>query len=317
MAPIDSIDKWYGTRITFAIMQNELETFVAVVEGGTFSAAARTLGLPVSTVSRQVSRLEERLGVRLLNRTTRQVTPTGPGHAYFERARQIVADSQQAEDEVRQLHGQPRGLLRISAPPSGLRASLIEDLIAAFMLRFPDIEIELAAESRYVDLVAEGYDLALRGGILKDSSLTARRLLRMRTGLVAAPAYLERRGRPRRVADLARHDLVIQRTPGRQSRWPLSPRGSLPVSGRLTTNDLSLSRAAALAGLGIAYMPLLLVDEEMAAGLLEPVLPHAVGRDTDGLHLVYPQGRLLAAKVRAFIDFAVEFFAERDVVNAG
>src|SRR5215216_1714346 len=110
MALIDSLDKWEEKRITFARMQNELDSFVAVVEGGTFSAAARTLGLPVSTVSRQVSRLEERLGVRLLNRTTRQVTPTGPGHTYFERARRIVADSQLAEEEVRQLHGQPRGL---------------------------------------------------------------------------------------------------------------------------------------------------------------------------------------------------------------
>jgi DNA-binding transcriptional LysR family regulator len=292
-------------------MQNELETFVAVVEGGTFSAAARTLGLPVSTISRQVTRLEERLGVRLVNRTTRQVTPTGPGQSYFERARRIVADSQEAEEEVRQLHGEPRGLLRISAPPSGLRASLVEDLIAAFMQRYPEIEVELAAESRYVDLVAEGYDLALRGGILRDSSLTARRLLRMRTGLIASPAYLERRGRPRRVADLARHDLVVQRTPGRQPRWPLTPRGSLSVRGRLTTNDLALSRAAALAGVGIAYMPLMLVDQELAAGLLEPVLPNAIGRDTDGMHLVYPQGRLLATKVRAFIDFAVAFFAER------
>jgi DNA-binding transcriptional LysR family regulator len=292
-------------------MQNELETFVAVVEGGTFSAAARNLGLPVSTISRQVSRLEERLGVRLLNRTTRRVTPTGPGQSYFERARRIVAESQEAEEEVRQLHGEPRGLLRISAPPSGLRATMVEDLVAAFMQRYPDIEVELAAESRFVDLVAEGYDLALRGGILRDSSLTARRLLKMRTGLVASPAYLERRGRPRRVADLARHDLVVQRTPGRHPRWPLVPRGSLAVHGRLTTNDLALSRTAAVAGIGIAFMPMMLVDEELAAGLLEPVLPNAVGRDTDGLHVVYPQGRLLSAKVRAFIDFAVAFFAGR------
>ncbi len=292
-------------------MQNELETFVAVVEGGTFSAAARALDLPVSTVSRQVTRLEDRLGVRLLNRTTRRVTTTGPGQSYFERARRIVAESQEAEEEVRQLHGQPRGLLRISAPPTGLRATMVEDLVAAFMLAYPHIEVELVAESRFVDLVAESYDLALRGGILKDSSLVARRLLTMKTALVASPAYLARRGRPRRVADLARHELLVQRTPGRQPRWPLSPRGSLPVRGRLTTNDLAVARTAALAGLGIAYMPMLLVDQELAAGLLEPVLPNAVGRDTDGLHLVYPQGRLLAGKVRAFIDFAVAFFAGR------
>lgn len=292
-------------------MQNEMEAFVAVVEGGTFSAAARVLGLPVSTVSRQVSRLEERLGVRLLNRTTRRVTPTAPGQSYFERCRRIVADSRDAEEEVRQLHGAPRGLLRISAPPSGLRATLVEELVTAFMVRYPEIEVELLAESRYVDLVAEGFDLALRGGILRDSTLTARRLLRMRTGLVASPDYLERRGRPRRVADLARHDLLVQRAPGRQARWPLSPRGSMPVRGRLMTNDMAVSRAAALAGLGIGYIPLVLVDVELESGALELVLPNAVGRDTDGLHLVYPQGRLLAAKVRAFVDFAVAFFADR------
>lgn len=292
-------------------MQNEMEAFVAVVEGGTFSAAARVLGLPVSTVSRQVSRLEERLGVRLLNRTTRRVTPTAPGQSFFERCRRIVADSLDAEEEVRQLHGAPRGLLRISAPPSGLRATLVEELVTAFMVRYPEIEVELLAESRYVDLVAEGFDLALRGGILRDSTLTARRLLRMRTGLVASPDYLERRGRPRRVADLARHDLLVQRAPGRQARWPLSPRGSMPVRGRLMTNDMAVSRAAALAGLGIGYIPLVLVDVELESGALELVLPNAVGRDTDGLHLVYPQGRLLAAKVRAFVDFAVAFFADR------
>jgi DNA-binding transcriptional LysR family regulator len=292
-------------------MQNEMETFVAVVEGGTFSAAARALGLPVSTVSRQVSRLEERLGARLLNRTTRRVTPTDSGQSYFQRCRRIVAESREAEEEVRQMHGAPRGLLKIAAPPSGLRATAVEELISAFLARFPEIEVELVAEARFVDLIAEGYDLALRGGILRDSSLVARRLLRMRTGLVASPDYLARRGRPRRVADLARHDLLVQRAPGRQPRWPLMPRGSLPVRGRLTTNDLSVSRAAALAGLGIAYMPLALVDLEIERGQVETVLPSSVGRDTDGLHLVYPQGRLLAAKVRAFVDFASGFFADR------
>lgn len=292
-------------------MQSELDAFVAVVEGGTFSAAARSLDLPVSTVSRQVTRLEERLGVRLLHRTTRRVTPTGPGHSFFERCRRIVADRKDAEEEVRQLHGEPRGLLRISAPPTNLRASGVEQVVTAFMVRYPAIQVELVAESRFVDLVAEGYDLALRGGILRDSSLTARRLRRMRTGLVASPAYLRQRGRPRRVADLSRHDCVVQRAPGREPRWPLSPRGSVTVSGRLTTNDLAVAREAALAGLGIAYLPLVLVDDELAGGQLEHILATSVGRDTDGLHVVYPQGRLLAAKVRAFVDFAAAFFAER------
>jgi DNA-binding transcriptional LysR family regulator len=291
-------------------MQSELATFVAVVEGGTFSAAARVLDLPVSTISRQVSRLEERLGVRLLHRTTRRVTTTGPGQRFFERCRQIVADSRQAEEEVRQAHGVPAGLLRISAPPTNLRATEIERLIAAFMVRYPAIEVELVAESRFVDLVAEGFDVALRGGILRDSSLTARRLRRMRTGLVASPAYLKSRGRPRRVADLARHECIVQRAPGRPARWPLSPRGALTVTGRLTTNDLAVAREAALAGLGIAYLPLVLVDDELERGTLEHLLASSVGRDSDGLHAVYPQGRLLPAKVRAFIDFAVEFFAE-------
>lgn len=291
-------------------MQNERETFVAVVEGGTLSAAARALGLPVSTVSRQVSRLEERLGVRLLNRTTRRVTPTDSGQSYFERCRRIVAEAREADDEVRQLHGAPRGLLRISAPPTNLRATAVERLVAAFMARYPEIEVEVVVDSRFVDLVGEGYDVALRGGILRDSSLISRRLLRMPTGLVAAPDYLAGRGRPRRVADLARHHLLVQRAPGRQARWPLSPRGSLPVRGRLSCNDLAMARTAAVAALGIAYMPLILVEEDLARGLLERVLPNAVGRDTDGLHLVYPQGRLPSARLRAFIDFAVDFFAD-------
>ncbi|HUS68444.1 MAG TPA: LysR family transcriptional regulator [Kofleriaceae bacterium] len=285
-----------------------MESFVAVVDASSFSAAARRLELPVSTVSRQVARLEERLGVRLLHRTTRRVTTTDIGQAYYERCRQIVADTRAAEESVRQAHGAPRGLLRISAPPTNLRATAMEQMIAEFLLAHPGIEVEIDTESRYVDLVAEGYDVALRGGALKDSTLTARRLQLVRSGTVAAPAYLARRGRPRKVADLDRHECIAVRAPGRRARWPLMSGGSIAVRGRLVTNDLAVARTAAVAGLGIAHVPFSLVAEDLAAGELEHVLAAAIGRPTDGLHVVYPGGRQVPAKVRVFVDHAVAFF---------
>lgn len=295
--------------MSFANMQSQIESYVAVVEAGSFSAAARRLEVPVSTVSRQVARLERRLGVRLLHRTTRRVTTTDIGQAYFERCRQIVADTRAAEESVRQAHGAARGLLRISAPPTNLRATAMEQMLAAFLVAHPNIEVEIDTESRYVDLVAEGYDVALRGGALKDSTLTARRLQMVRSGAVAAPSYLARRGRPRKVADLARHECIAVRAPGRRARWPLMSGGSIAVRGRLVTNDLAVARTAATAGLGIAHIPLSLVAEEIASGELEHVMAPTIGRDSDGLHVVYPGGRQVPAKVRVFLDHAVAFFA--------
>ena len=290
-------------------MQSELATFVAVVEAGTFSAAARALELPVSTVSRQVSRLEERLGARLLHRSTRRITTTEVGRMFFERCQRLVAEAREAEDAVRQSQGEPRGRLRISAPPTNVSAMHVEELVTAFMQRYPQVEVELDTESRFVDLVAEGYDLALRGGVLRDSSLTARRLFRASTGAVAAPTYLERRGRPLSPAALADHDCIVHRAAGRTGRWPLRPRGSIQVRGRLATNDLNVARHAALAGLGIAFLPLLLVTAELATNQLEHVLPDHIGGDSDGLHAVFAGNRHLPARTRAFLDFATNFFA--------
>jgi len=283
-----------------------MEVFVTVVDQGSFAAAARQLGVPTSTVSRQVSRIEDRLKVRLLHRSTRSLTPTDAGWTYYDRAKQIVLDIQEAEAAVTKLQTVPRGHLRLSAPPTSAREDLIETLLPAFMRAYPEVTCELVVASRYVDLVEEGFDLALRGGTLKDSSLVVRTLVTSCIGAVASPAYLDERGRPDTTEQLEGHEFILYRGQEGPSRWPLTTGEWLTMEGHLITNDMAVVSKAAVAGLGIAVLPLGFVRHELETGMLEQVLVGVIGRRTN-LQLVYPSGRHLPAKVRAFIDFAVEF----------
>jgi DNA-binding transcriptional LysR family regulator len=286
-----------------------MAVFARVVEAQSFTAAAGQLGMSRSAVSKTIAGLEDRLGARLLNRTTRRLALTEVGRAFYERAARIVAEAEEAELAVTRLQATPRGTLRINAPVSFGTAHLAPALID-FMKRYPELKVDIGLADRMVDLIEEGYDLAVRIGALPDSSLIARRIADNHMVVCAAPSYWRRHGRPSEPQDLAHHACLTyayQRSP---NQWPFKgPAGrfTVAVDGPLRANNGDLSLAAALAGLGVVALPCFLCGADLAAGRLEPVLCDWMP-PPGGIHAVYPHGRHLSAKVRAFIDFLVERF---------
>ncbi len=298
-----------------------LQAFVRVAETGSFSEAARRLGLSKSMVSRQVSALEAELGVRLLHRTTRSLSPTEAGRAYLERCQRILADLDEANLLVSRLQAVPRGRLRVSAPLS-FGIGHLSAALPGFLERYPEIELEMNMTDRHVDLVEEGWDLAVRIGRLADSSLIVRRLAPIRGVAVAAPAYLERRGTPLVPPDLERHDCLIHSA--RTSEWRfVSPEGlasQVAVHGRFLADNGDVLRVMALAGLGIVQLPSFFVGDDIRAGRLVPVLEGFIPQEAS-LNAVYPHGRHLSPKVRAFVDYLAEKFGpepywDRDIAMA-
>lgn len=284
--------------------------FTAVADAGSFSAAARALGLSKSAVSKQVARLEDRLRVRLVNRTTRRLALTEEGRAFAERCRRILAEIEEAELAVRRLQSTPRGTLRVNAPMS-FGVAHFAPLLPAFLERYPEVAVELVLNDRVVDLVEEGFDLAVRIVRLADSSLIARRLAPFRRVVCAAPEYWRRRGRPRRPADLAGHECLRYSYLSTVDEWPfIGPQGAerVRVRGRLSVNNGDALRIAAVAGLGVCLAPTFIVGEEIAAGRLEVVLADYEERDL-AIYAVYPSPRHLSAKVRAFVDFLAAAYA--------
>jgi len=291
---------------------NEIEIFVRVVQSGSFSAAARQLDLSPSAVSKQISRLEDRLGARLLNRTTRQLSLTEVGAAFFQRAERIVADVAEAEQAVSHLHAAPRGKLRISAPVAFGRLH-IAPLLPDFMAAQPELTIDLACSDRFVDLVEEGLDLAIRIGELADSSLIARRISANRRVVCAAPAYVAARGAPQRPADLANHNCLTYTYRTQRHDWSFQGAEgpiTVTVSGNIETNYPEVLRSAAVAGTGIVLLPLWLIGEDLAQGRVVPLLPGYHVPDS-AVYAVYPHGRHLSPKVRSFVDFLAERLAPR------
>ncbi|MCB9745948.1 MAG: LysR family transcriptional regulator [Alphaproteobacteria bacterium] len=280
--------------------------FVKVVQVGSFSGAARALDMPKSTVSRQVAHLEDRLGVRLLNRTTRTLALTDIGAAYYERAARIVESIEEAEEAVTQLTTRPRGTLRLSAPVT-LGRLFIGQLVAGFITRFPEVRVDVALNDRMVDIIEEGYDLAIRAAALEDSSFIVRKLGSSRRVICASPAYLERAGTPRRPEDLRAHDCLRYAHERTGGAWRLSEGHVVQVDGPLVSNNGDVLRQAALAGLGLVLIPRFMVGPELRSGALVPVLQEHTS-DEGGVYAMYPHNRHLSAKVRAFVDFAVEQF---------
>ncbi|HEX5079113.1 MAG TPA: LysR family transcriptional regulator [Geminicoccaceae bacterium] len=286
-----------------------MAVFARVVEARSFSAAAAQLGMSRSAVSKAIVGLEDRLGARLLHRTTRRLALTEVGQAFYERCARIVAEAEDAELAVSQLQAAPRGTLRLNAPLSFGILHLAPTL-PDFMQRYPELRVEIDLADRTVDLIEEGYDLAVRIGALPDSSHIARRLADNHMLVCAAPAYWRRRGAPREPRDLARHACITyayQRSP---DHWPfVGPGGafSVRVDGPLLSNNGDLALIAALAGLGVAVLPCFLCGPYLTDGRLEPVLCDWMPPPT-GIHAVYPHGRHLSVKVRAFVDFLVERF---------
>ena len=285
---------------------NEIVVFAKVVETRSFTAAAQQLGLPKSTVSRKIAQLEERLAARLIQRTTRKLSLTEIGQAYYERCARIVSDIQSAEQVVTDMQSTPRGLLKITAPID-LGAFRLGAVTAEFCASHPDIYVHLDLSDRVVDLVEEGMDLALRFGPLGESSLVARRLAHITMRLYASPDYLARRPPPNEPDDLADHDLIGFLPRARFSTWSLvgpddQTTELVPVP-RMTSNNLLAVREAAIAGAGIALLPSFAVSCPVKVPLI-PVLP-SWRTPTAELFAVYPSTRNLSPKVRAYLDFVV------------
>jgi DNA-binding transcriptional LysR family regulator len=281
--------------------------FVTVVDAGSFTEAGRRLGVLKSTLSRQVSRLEERLGARLLHRTTRRLSLTETGSAYFERCQRAIEDIREAERVVQHAADRPRGTLKVSAPFDFARDTLAE-LLPEFRTRYPEITIVLVLTQRRLDLLEEGIDVALRGGTLPDSGLVARKLAGSEILLCASPAYLDRVGRPRTLADLARHDAVVMGPGGGMPTWRLrGPEGMVDVPLRpcIVANEWGVLRALIVAGVGVGLLIRQAAHADLAGGRLERVLPQ-YGLDDGGLYAVYPSRHHLTPKVRVFVDYLAD-----------
>jgi DNA-binding transcriptional LysR family regulator len=287
-----------------------MEVFVRVVEAKGFSAAARQLGMSKSAASKIVSRLEDRLGARLLNRTTRRLSLTDAGNAYYERATRVMAEAQEAELAVSRLQAQPRGWLRVNAPMT-FGTMHLAPALPDFMWAHPELHVELHLDDKLVDLVEEGYDVAIRIRRLADSSLIARRLCAVKRIICASPDYLARMGTPTHPRDLARHNVFtyeyIQGTPDDLQWAGPDGTGRVRIAGSLRTNNGEVMRDAAIAGLGISLFPDFMVAAELRAGKLVEILTDYVD-DSMSLFAVYPHSRHLSAKVRAFVDFMAERF---------
>lgn len=285
---------------------NDLEVFARVVERSGFSRAAKELGVPASTVSRRVARLEEGLGVRLLQRTTRKMHLTEAGRVYFERISRALREIAGAENSLRQVQGAPRGLIRIST----VSEPFLEELLFEFLEMYPEVSIEIDKSHDRVDLVAEGYDLAIRAGVLPDSSLVAHKLMSSGPVLTAAPQYLKEKGTPQSASDLRHHDCVILGSSTTATTWQLAAGDGVQrvgVSGRIAVNSFSSAVQACLRGFGVGLFPLGFIKPWVDSGELVTILPE-LAPPPGGLWIVVPSRTLLAPAVRALIEHIKEKF---------
>lgn len=286
-----------------------MRTFVAVVDSDSFTAAGQRLGKSKALVSKHISELEQRLGTRLLNRTTRRVRLTEIGRAYHDRARSLLSDFAMLEEQVRSESGAPRGLLKVTAPQTLGELALI-DMIAAYRQAYPDVAVELLLADRLVDLVGEGFEVALRITTLNDSTLIARKLCDVRLILCAAPMYLERYGTPKSPEAVAAHRTIVDTNIRWRENWRFSKRGKqivVRVDPALAVNSATAVHQALLAGQGIGFCPEFAVAPDIRAGRLIELLPE-LSAHVLGVHVVYPHRLHLSAKVRSFIDFTTAWY---------
>jgi len=288
-----------------------MAVFAKVVESSSFAAAARRLEMSPAAVSKHVQTLEGRLGVRLLNRTTRHVSVTEVGREYYRNSRRILADLEGADQAASRLQAVPRGLLRVSAPVS-FGSRYVVSAISVYLEAYPDVSIDLSLENRYVDLVEERIDLAIRVGHLADSTLIARRLHSARMVLCASPEYLTRHGTPANLGELAHHDCLVSSHTLPQPGWHFSaPDGVamvVHVSGRVQANNSDALRTLALDGRGILLQANFILEDDISAGRLVPILPTYRPADAP-IQAVYPHSRYMPAKARTFVDFLAERFS--------
>jgi len=289
----------------------EIEAFIAVTETGGFSAAADRLEVGKSAVSRRIADLEARLGVQLFHRTTRRVVLTDTGREHYERCVRVLQDLDEAEQSASQAHGALRGRLRAALPVSfGLRH--LSPAVCAFQRLHPAVDFDLDFNDRHVDLLDEGFDLALRIGRLEDSTLIARRLVTIRTVVCASPGYLREHGTPESPEQLSKHEALVYTNVPNPETWTYwnatGQRHQVKVPVRLRSNNGDFIVAAARAGHGIIISPTFIASEAISAGELVPVLT-GVSWPQSSCYAVYPPTRHVSHRVRAFIDFLVERFA--------
>lgn len=293
-----------------------MAVFAEVVRNRSFSAAARQLGVSKSTVSKSVRQLEERLGAQLLNRTTRQLSLTEIGDAFYERCQKVVDEAQAAERAVTDLTDGARGTLRLNATMS-FGMTHVAPAVADFLVDHPDISIDMTMTDEFVDLVREGYDLAIRIGNLPNSTLIARKLAACDFVLCAAPSYIADFGRPAQPRDLADHTCLRYAYHATGDVWKFNgPDGecAVRVNGPLRVNNGEALRAAAVAGLGVIFVPLFLVADDIDAGRLAPLLD-GYGWTTN-VFAVYPHSRHVSPKIRRFVDFIADRFRDTSELTA-
>ena len=296
---------------------DEMAAFAAVAEAHSFTQGARRLGVSGAQVSKLVARLEDRLGARLLNRTTRDVSLTDTGRAYLERAKALLDDFEALEGSVRDEDG-PKGLLRISAPVA-FGAMELDAALLDFAEAYPEISLEVFYADRMVNLVEEGFDLGVRIGRLEDSSLIARRLAPVRAVACASPAYLQKHGVPQTPADLKAHEAILDLNTGDPTLWGFGQNGECMetrVHGRLRFASAEACLAAAERGFGVARAPDFVAAPRLRDGRLTPLLC-SYEPELSAIHAVYPHARHLAAKVRVFVDFLAQRYAGEPVWRQG
>ncbi|MGF1686050.1 LysR family transcriptional regulator [Photobacterium japonica] len=292
-----------------------MPVFVAVIQAGGFSPAAKLLGISKSAVSKRITQLEEQLGVKLLYRTTRKLSLTEAGEHYFEHAAQAYQAASHAEEAVQQLQGEPQGRLRISTPMSFGRLH-VAPMIPAFLKRYPKISLDMVMDDKRVDMVADGVDLAIRTGDLADSSLIARHLAPMHSVLCASPAYLAEHGMPRTLMELENHNCLIFSYSNDVKEWTFvksNPQGdsqetvTVVVSGNYRVNNSEALHEAILHGIGIGRLPTFVAGKDIQNGRLIPLFPEYQMASIT-LNAVFLERKYMPAKVRAFLDFAVDYF---------
>jgi DNA-binding transcriptional LysR family regulator len=282
----------------------DLELFVAIADTGSLTAASRVCGVTRATIARRLDALEGRLGVSLINRTTRDLSLTEAGMVYFDGCRETLTMLRRAEAAVRELGGRPRGQLRIACPILRVE-QIVGPLVTSFAKAYPEVDVQVMLSSEQFNPLVDGYDIVVQIGFEKNSALMARCLLREQYTLMASPEYLRARGTPRRIEDLIDHDCIVAiRANGVREAWPLAAGGAFTIERpRLMANAPGLIRAAALQGLGIGLIAHSLVRDEVASGQLVPVLEGIAGQVMP-ISLLYAEGSKLSPKIRSFVDFA-------------
>lgn len=287
-----------------------MAAFARVVEMGSFTAAARELGLSTPVVSKRINELEHTLGTRLLYRTTRKLSLTEAGTAFYRHCARLVEEAKLAEETVARLNNSPRGLLRITAPVT-FGSTQVAPAIPAFLAQYPEINIDMVLSDRIIDLAEEGFDLAIRLTSSPQTSLAARRLISTNRIICASPDYWKKYGKPHTPAELSSHNCILYASVPLQNEWLFNgPDGEerIQVTGNFRTNGPDALREVAVGGLGVIRLPYVTLSREIAAGRLEMALEDYASPDTD-IYALYLPNRYLSKKIRVFIDFLAEWYA--------